>query len=575
VKQTWQENAVDGSANPKAGYGTQITSNRSTWKEDGFDLYSAGGPSMKTYNPLTDSWVGIPNTSSFKIKDTDGYMVFVRGDRLSNAFNSPVTETVLRTKGELYMGEQPAISVLPNKLASIGNPYASPVDFTLLPKGNGIDNKFYAWDPLIPGYYNVGGYQTLSEVNGWKPVPGGSSLYPTGVAHKTIESGQAFFVHATPPALLPADYTISFSENSKVDANAPINFAKKGHAASGSMSRPGSTSSVMSKRQLLDVTLFTGPGANAVVADGNVVAFDNLFSNDIDGNDALKIIAGGENFGIKRDGKILAIEARDIVSVNDTIYYNMTNLAQKNYQLRFAPENMQSVGLQAFLADKFLGKETIISLVDSTFIDAIVTSDALSKAADRYKVIFRPMAPLAVTFTSIKATQKNADILVEWTVENEKNISKYEVEKSLDGNKYAKATTVTSNNGTAKNYNWLDQNATSGYNYYRVRSVDVNGQTALTQIVKVLIGKTIAEISVYPNPATNGVINLQLNNMPAGIYNARILNPLGQSILSKRITYNGGTIFEPFILEKNAARGIYQVEITSPSNDVKTIKVMY
>ena len=253
----------------------------------------------------------------------------------------------------------------------------------------------------------------------------------------------------------------------------------------------------------------------------------------------------------------------------------MTNLAQKNYQLRFAPENMQSVGLQAFLADKFLGKETIISLVDSTFIDAIVTSDALSKAADRYKVIFRPMAPLAVTFTSIKATQKNADILVEWTVENEKNISKYEVEKSLDGNKYAKATTVTSNNGTAKNYNWLDQNATSGYNYYRVRSVDVNGQTALTQIVKVLIGKTIAEISVYPNPASNGVINLQLNNMPAGIYNARILNPLGQSILSKRITYNGGTISEPFNLEKNAARGIYQVEITSPSNDVKTIKVMY
>ncbi len=45
---------------------------------------------------------------------------------------------------------------------------------------------------------------------------------------------------------------------------------------------------------------------------------------------------------------MLVVETRGEMIANDTIYYNMTNMAQKNYQLCFAPENMQSAGMQAF-----------------------------------------------------------------------------------------------------------------------------------------------------------------------------------------------------------------------------------
>ncbi len=77
-----------------------------------------------------------------------------------------------------------------------------------------------------------------------------------------------------------------------------------------------------------------------------------------------------------------------------------------------------------------------------------MTTNAFSKATNWFSVIFRPLAILPVTISSLKATLKEADILVEWKVENELNISKYEVEKSADGINFSKAAIVpATNNG--------------------------------------------------------------------------------------------------------------------------------
>ncbi len=105
--------------------------------------------------------------------------------------------TVLRTKGTLFTGTLAPVNVIPDKFQSIGNPYASPVDFTLLTKDAGVDDLFYVWDPYLYGSYGLGGYQTLSSANDWQPIPGGTQAYPSGVSCTTIQSGQAFFVHAT------------------------------------------------------------------------------------------------------------------------------------------------------------------------------------------------------------------------------------------------------------------------------------------------------------------------------------------------------------------------------------------
>ena len=236
---------------------------------------------------------------------------------------------------------------------------------------------------------------------------------------------------------------------------------------------------------------------------------------------------------------------------------------------------MHSNGLQAFLLDKFLNQETPLSLFDSSFVNLSVTSNVLSKAPDRFSVIFRPMGALPVTITSLKAKEKEGDILVEWKVENELNISKYEVERSTEGNHFVKIGEVASKNLKAGEYKWLDENKVNGYNYYRLRSLDINGQASFSQVVKVLVEFSAnASISVYPNPIINGVINLQLKNQVAGIYHVRILNPLGQSIMARKINYSAGdNVLETFKLGNNAASGIYVVEVISPSNKKVSIKI--
>ena len=182
---------------------------------------------------------------------------------------------------------------------------------------------------------------------------------------------------------------------------------------------------------------------------------------------------------------------------------------------------------------------------------------------------------MPVTITSVKAYQKNADIAVEWKVENESNMVQYEVEKSVDGNQFSKAATVTAKNGAVHTYSWLDKNAVTGYNYYRIRSVDLNGKVSYTEIVKVFMGKMVSEITIYPNPVTNGKINLQLTNQPAGIYGIRLLNPLGQVIVSKSVTHAEGSSSQSIPWDYNLAHGVYQLEVTKPDGDVKVIKVMY
>lgn len=558
VKQTWMENGVTTSS-----YGTQITGAGGT--AAGFDAYTAT-PSMKYYNSQNDTWTGITNTNN-PVYGQNGYMLFVRGDRTVTAYNQPANSTVLRTTGTLLTGTLPSISVTADKLQSVGNPYASVVDFTLISKNANIDDLFYVWDPYLSGAYGLGGYQTLSAANGWKPVPGGTVSYPTGIPCTVIESGQAFFVHATSSAQAMNAFAIqnnvlTFTENCKAGAPKAANFARVA----------GNVPNI--NAQFFRVSLFTGSGQGAVMADGNSVAFDESYSNNIDGKDAIKLANSGENFGIKRAAKTLSIESRSLLTTTDTIYYSMSNMAQRTYQLRFSPENMQSAGIQAFLLDKFSNTSTPLSLTDSSFVNVTITSNAASAAADRFKVVFRQMNALPVTFISIKATQKDKAVLVEWNVENESEMQQYEVEKSADGATFLQAGMVTPLNKGAASYSWTDTKLFEGNNYYRIKRVSKDGQISYTKIIRVVVGKIATNISVYPNPITDGAIHLRMSNVPAGVYAVNLTNSIGQAIFSGRITHSESNSIET-ISVRNLAKGIYQLEVIKPDRTLQLISVLY
>ena len=166
---------------------------------------------------------------------------------------------------------------------------------------------------------------------------------------------------------------------------------------------------------------------------------------------------------------------------------------------------------------------------------------------------------------------------MEWKVENEINIRQYEIEKSNNGTQFTNlsVTAATGNGSHSVSYHTADAHPVEGYNYYRIKSVDQNGRTEYTNVVKVLMGNGKQEITIYPNPVIDGVISIQLNNMPAGKYAVKLLNNQGQKVLDKIIQHTEGSSTELITIDKSMPHGIYQLQIIKPDGELETNELIY
>ena len=375
----------------------------------------------------------------------------------------------------------------------------------------------------------------------------------SGNVSNYLQSGQAFLIEAT-----LAGGSLTFKEDAKTSGSAQVSVA-------AGLPQPQ-----------LRTSLYVVKADNSIyMADGLLINYGNNYSNSVDDMDAIKSTNVSENLSIKTANTLLVIERRHSITEKDTVFLNLANTKVQHYRFEFTADQLDQPGVTGFLEDNYLHTSTPLNLNGSTIADFNIVNIPGSYAADRFRIVFTPALVLPLTFTNVKAYSKNKDIAVEWRVENESNLKQYDVEKSVDGTHYAIANTVAANNAALSNYNWLDVHPSEGYNYYRIRSTDINGKTAYSMVVKVFMGKGIQNISVYPNPVTNGTINLHLTNEPGGIYGIRLLNKMGQVMISKQINHAEGSSTETIQLDKYSAHGIYQLEVTKPDGNKVNMNVIY
>ena len=247
----------------------------------------------------------------------------------------------------------------------------------------------------------------------------------------------------------------------------------------------------------------------------------------------------------------------------DTIALATARLKQKNYEWQFDAEDFNHPNLLATLVDNFLGLRTPIRLSGTTVIPFTVTSDAASSAADRFRVVFATAKALPVHISTVKAQAKGLAVEVEWTVQTELNMDKYEVEKSATGQHFDKLATVLSygNSAASKTYSILDPMPLNGNNYYRIKSVNKAGEAHYSTIVKVNTGNNKSQVTVYPNPVTGNTLTLQLNNLDKGKYTVAVFNKKGQQVLVDNLQHAGSTAAHSVGLP-NISKGIYELIIT-------------
>ncbi|MEO6734085.1 MAG: DUF2341 domain-containing protein [Ferruginibacter sp.] len=548
IYNSWQNAGVY-----QAGKGMLVTGPTPT-VANGLDTSSKNSVSMKTFSTATQAYINITNTKSSNLSnstgsaDNIGYFAFIRGDRNPINLYAPNTNTTtLSSAGTIQTGKQiftasPAL----NAYTLMGNPYASPVDFNNMQRAH-IRKRFYAWDATI----SLGVYLVLDDLDGNGVF---STSNSSSLQDKNIQSGQAFFVETDTTGAA----SLTYYESSKSTVNTNAGF------------RP------LDNTKSLAMTLNFLQADNSVSkADAALAEFDGSFNSGVDFQDAIKFINTGETFSLQRNGTALAIERRPLINMNDTLFLKLIQASQRNYQFVFNASNLYQPGLLAFLEDMYTGTTTPVNLQGSTSVDFTIDAAAASIQSDRFRIVFKTATVLPVDFSDVKAWQQGDDIAVRWSVENQLNVQRYEVEKSTDGSNFIK---VNSQPATSTNnfftYNWLDTHAVAGDNLYRIRNVDVNGTATYSKVAKVSMGKSTGSMNVYPNPVTDGRINLQLIGIAKGNYRLRLTNQIGQELLTKKIAHAGGSVTNKILLPKDIATGIYHLEIINPDQSKKILRII-
>jgi len=167
--------------------------------------------------------------------------------------------------------------------------------------------------------------------------------------------------------------------------------------------------------------------------------------------------------------------------------------------------------------------------------------------------------PLPITLVSFNASKdKNGYVKLNWVTSNEENNLGFDVEYSADGKIWDKLDFVRtkSSNGTsvsALSYSFLHTHAAKGVNFYRLKQIDLNGNSTFSNIATINVDTKNSEVRIFPNPmGGSGTLNIDGLASKASI---EIFNMAG----TKLYNINSNNNNTQKIDMSNYASGVYNV----------------
>jgi hypothetical protein len=488
-----------------------------------------------------------------------GYMLFTHGDRrvLENWNDS----TTLRPTGQIrkLAVEVPISPSQP--LTVVGNPYPAPVSlerlYTLGGNADVIEPEFLIWDSWFHGTNSYGGYRAMTRVdaNTWITAPGNDDEPPTE-NYNIISSSQAFMVKGKENA---TSFRLLFNETVKAGID-EVDFLPFEEIAN--------TYGVLHA----NLNGRTNSGSLNLYDGVAIVLNDKFGTAATDINDIRKpysLDGIGNAMSLNRNGTMLAIEAHPNPKAESVFPLETPSLtATGMYAFTFKANNLTRDGREARLRDKFLQTETPVQLEAATRIDFEGTQDEGSTKPDRFEIVFKQGSVLPVTFKDITAGEIHGDVQVNWTVATEIKMSQYEVEHSVNGTEFGKATKVDAKNVSPASYGWLHVQPGVGDHYYRVRAINLEGRSLTTRIVKVNIGNMgNPEFKVFPTVVSKTRnVTVQMTAMEQGSYTLQVTDMSGRVISARTVEHAGGSASLLLVLPV-LSKGKYNVRLYGTSGN--------
>ena len=130
----------------------------------------------------------------------------------------------------------------------------------------------------------------------------------------------------------------------------------------------------------------------------------------------------------------------------------------------------------------------------------------LGGKGDGWASVYKPQGSLPLTWLSFDAENWQGKwSRLTWKTASESNTDRFEIERGTDAVNFVKIATVKAagNSATVKQYTMDDVAPVKGFNYYRIKQVDLNGRFSYSPARLVRFdANTNNIIRIYPNPAT-------------------------------------------------------------------------
>jgi len=129
---------------------------------------------------------------------------------------------------------------------------------------------------------------------------------------------------------------------------------------------------------------------------------------------------------------------------------------------------------------------------------------------------------------------ENEIVTLKWATAMEENFDKFIVERSSTGLDFKPIGEVEGLGrniyDTQTSYTLEDKAPLLGYNYYRLKALDVDGAIEYFGVV-VLKSGGVKQVSVYPNPSSGESISFRMNFNPSENDQVLLINNLGEELL--------------------------------------------
>lgn len=176
------------------------------------------------------------------------------------------------------------------------------------------------------------------------------------------------------------------------------------------------------------------------------------------------------------------------------------------------------------------------------------------------------LAPLPVTFTGFDAKKINNLVQLTWYVAGEENVARYEVERSSDGRRFARLSSVSVLGKS--NYQYTDAVSNTTV-YYRIKNVDNDGSFKYSTIVRFSNGRSEILVKAFPQPVQNQLF------LQHPVINGRALISLS--------TADGRTVgsavpamgsMQTTVDMSTLQKGLYLLRFDDGNGEVRTLKVI-